>query len=303
MTLNRRAAGSARRGLSILEFLACFTALSAGVVLGSWYLGVNVKEVAYVALERTHIVDAPPTSAEIADAVANTTTPPPGSPANVPPSAAPDAATSTVPPEPTATAAPATTPTSGNAAVVAGASEPAAATLPKPVAGLFAREDLITPAQRHALTIAYWDALGVYMRDEVDRRVPALDAEGNWQVFDYLTGRKDGHLNAAEAIARLDVRGVDDHVLAYAEKARAWHIDGAKLFGRAVNLLTDAPTAQLSGPFAQSWQSAATQHRMEARLLEEKQQAVRSYLDHAYVTRSAVTAAPVTAAPPATRAP
>jgi hypothetical protein len=71
-------------------------------------------------------------------------------------------------------------------------------------------------------------------------------------------------------------------VMAYAKKARAWHDDGAKLFGRAVDLLTDAPTAQLSGPFAQSWQSAATQHKMEARLLAEKHAAVKTYLSHAY---------------------
>jgi hypothetical protein len=69
-------------------------------------------------------------------------------------------------------------------------------------------------------------------------------------------------------------------VLAYGEKALAWHQEGAKLYARAKDLLTDAPTAQLSGPFAQSWQSAATQHQMEERLLEEKRSAVQSYLEH-----------------------
>jgi hypothetical protein len=155
------------------------------------------------------------------------------------------------------------------------------------MAGLFVREDLITPEQRHALTLAYFDALAACMRDEEQNRVPAIDADGNWQLFDYLNGRKEGHGKAADAIAALDPRGVDDHVLAYAKKTRAWHLDGAKLFGRAVDLLTDAPTAQLSGPFAQSWQSAATQHRMEARLLAEKQQAVQTYLNHAYDAQSA----------------
>jgi hypothetical protein len=48
-------------------------------------------------------------------------------------------------------------------------------------------------------------------------------------------------------------------------------------------LLTDAPTAQLTGPFAQSWQSAATQHRMEERLLLEKRKAVESYIRHVQV--------------------
>jgi hypothetical protein len=52
------------------------------------------------------------------------------------------------------------------------------------------------------------------------------------------------------------------------------------LFKRALDLLTDAPSAQLSGPFAQAWQSKATQHQMEERLLADKHQAVQSYLDH-----------------------
>jgi hypothetical protein len=69
-------------------------------------------------------------------------------------------------------------------------------------------------------------------------------------------------------------------VLSYGEKVLAWHQDGAKLYARAKDLLTDAPTAQLSGPFAQSWQSAATQHQMEERLLAEKRAAVESYLAH-----------------------
>ena len=46
-----------RRGLSILEFLGCFSALVVGVFLGSLYLGVDVKEMAYIALEQAQVVD------------------------------------------------------------------------------------------------------------------------------------------------------------------------------------------------------------------------------------------------------
>jgi hypothetical protein len=300
MTLARPAFRSARRGVSILEFLACFTALSVGVVLGSFYLGVDVKEMAYVALERARIVDPRPKDDQPTDPTADSTSPAGRAPTALEQTVAADAAVNVSPAPPAQPSADTPAPAADAAAQPAANPAPpmdaetAAATLPEPVAGLFAREDLITPEQRHALTLAYWEALGACMRGEEEHRVPAIDAEGNWQLFDYLTGRKEGHLKAAAAIAAIDARGVDDHVLAYAKKARAWHIDGAKLFGRAVDLLTDAPSAQLSGPFAQSWQSAATQHRMEARLLVEKQQAVRTYLDHAYET------APV--APPASPA-
>jgi hypothetical protein len=62
----------------------------------------------------------------------------------------------------------------------------------------------------------------------------------------------------------------------------SWQQAGARLYGRAVDLLTDAPTDQLTGPFAQSWQSAATQHRMEEKLVREKHFSVASYLDFTY---------------------
>jgi hypothetical protein len=275
-----------RRAMSFVEFFGCFSAMVGGVVLGSMYLGVDVKEMVYTGLERAELIEPRTASAETAVATTTiaTTDAPQGGAATPTVTAPEPLATTTVevatapadkPAEPapsvstpsettTATAAPATTP------------EPTGA------AAFFAREDLITDEQHRVLTLEYWAAIRTCMSDEVCDRIPAVDAEGNWQLFDYLTGRKDGHLKAAAAIAALDPRGVDDHVLAYGEKARAWHEDGGKLFGRAVSLLTDAPTAQLSGPFAQSWQSASTQHRMEARLLVEKEKAVESYLSHAY---------------------
>lgn len=297
-----------RAGLSILEFLGCLAALGGGLLLGSLYLGLNVKEMAYVVLEQAHVVDPRPKSTAEITTEGNATAAPAGSPEDASSTMTPDpiaSNTTTTPPADATEIAPSTAaePVNSESASTESESAPSddgptagklvESALPAPMAGLFAREDLITPEQRQALTLAYWESLGACMLDEEQHRVPAIDDEGNWQLFDYLTGRKDGHLKAAAAIAALDVRGVDDHVLAYSKKARAWHVDGAKLFGRAVDLLTDAPTAQLSGPFAQSWQSAATQHRMEARLLAEKQQAVRSYLDHAY---EPVTAAPEAAA-------
>jgi len=53
------------------------------------------------------------------------------------------------------------------------------------------------------------------------------------------------------------------------------------LFDRSTQLLSDAPTGKLTGPFAQSWQSAATQHRMEEKLIFNKHAAIENYLEHA----------------------
>jgi hypothetical protein len=268
-----------RRAMSFVEFFGCFSAMVGGVVLGSMYLGVDVKEMAYAGLERAQLIE--PRKAAQEAAVASTT---------IDASQGEPVAEAVAAPKTPATsvevvAAPAETPADpapAEAATPTAATPTDSAPEPTGAAAFFAREDLITDEQRRVLTLEYWAALRTCMSDEVCDRIPAVDAEGNWQLFDYLTGRKDGHAKAAAAITALDPRGVDDHVLAYGEKAHAWHEDGAKLFGRAVALLTDAPTAQLSGPFAQSWQSASTQHRMEARLLVEKEKAVESYLSHAY---------------------
>jgi hypothetical protein len=286
-----------RRAMSFLEFFGCFSAMVGGVVLGSMYLGVDVKEMAYAGLERAQLIE-PRKAAEEAVVATTTIDAPQGELVAEPATTSePTASTSVaVAAAPVETAAETIT---AEATTAPAAPAPAATPEPTGAAAFFAREDLITDEQRRVLTLEYWAAIRTCMSDEVCERVPAVDAEGNWQLFDYLTGRKDGHLKAAAAIAALDRRGVDDHVLAYGKKAQAWHEDGAKLFGRAVSLLTDAPTAQLSGPFAQSWQSASTQHRMEARLLIEKEKAVESYLSHAYPAVSAAPAAATEPVPPA----
>lgn len=237
-----------RRGLSILEFLGCFIAVAGGVVLGSMYLGVDVQQAAVGLLQRTQAIEKP---AEPAPTAA-------GQPVVHEVSAAVAAPPS--PPAPAAIASPVTAP----------AVQPA-----------FADGISLTPEQREALTRAYWDAINQCIQTETGARHMANQATGEWELYDYLSRRSAGHQTAADCIAKLNLRGVDAHIAAYAERVQDWHEAGATLFARAKDLLTDAPTAQLSGPFAQSWQSAATQHQMEERLLKEKHQAVQSYLDHA----------------------
>lgn len=148
----------------------------------------------------------------------------------------------------------------------------------------------VTPEQREALTRDYWQAINACIDAEATARRSAVNASGEWELYDYLSRRGAGHQSAADCIARLNLRGVDDHVAAYAEQVQDWHEAGATLFARAKDLLTDAPTAQLSGPFAHSWQSAATQHQMEERLLKEKHQAVEAYLEHADTGETAAAA-------------
>jgi len=266
-----------RRGGAVLEVFGCAVALIGGLILGSIYFGIDVKEVTVKALQHAEIMTPPPEP--VADPAAVSV----------------DVHTAI-----------------GNALTENGQGPAQPAAPAKPPEDL--ADALALPVeQRRELTLAYWNALDECMKNELAGRTAAnakssdlqvydyltLRNQGppksakpktptplktrrskNWALFEYLTLRNKGHQDAADAIEVLDVRGVDGHVTAYAEKALAWHREGAELFKRASDLLTDAPSAQLSGPFAQAWQSKATQHQMEERLLAEKHQALQSYLDH-----------------------
>jgi hypothetical protein len=137
----------------------------------------------------------------------------------------------------------------------------------------------LTAEEREQLTQKYWESLNSVMQAEADHR--AANPEDGALLHDYLAHRHAGHRQAADDIAQLNRHGVDGHVAAYAIRVQAWHEEGAAMFAHAKNLVTDAPSAQLSGPFAHEWQSASTQHQMEERLLSEKHAAVQSYLEHA----------------------
>lgn len=249
-----------RRGASLLEMLGCVIALAAGLTLGAQYLGVDLKGICASALKSAD-VEAPEWLADAEQAI------------EVEGNTASAAANETAP----------------DVALQGEQASPPDLQPKTPITVEDARQRRrdslgylvpLTDEQKAVLTLAYWDDLLVIIDGEAASRRACIDDACNLQLFDYLSGRRDAHQAAAEAIAELDVDGVDPHVMAYSDRVRTWHEEGAHLFGRAIDLLTDAPTAQLTGPFAQSWQSAATQHRMEERLLSEKQAAVRSFLKH-----------------------
>ncbi len=141
---------------------------------------------------------------------------------------------------------------------------------------------LLTEEERQAATELYWQGLTACIREEVSHRLLASENTNNWRLFDYLTHRHEGHQKAVETIKAMDRLGVDERLLWHGDQVLAWNQAGAQLYGRAVDLLTDSLSDQLTGPLAQTWQSNATQHRMEERLVRDKHFSVASYLDHAF---------------------
>jgi hypothetical protein len=253
------------RGLSFVEFVGCLVAMTGGVVLGSMYLGIDVQKMAVGVLEQAQVIqpgyfdqdlggtDAP------AEVVVENETPAQNTEARIEGSEiATEPAVETV-------AADASTETT-EAQAPAGPQAP-----PEPTAEV-----------RRATTRAYWDQLTAIMLSEARGRTREVGNPEEWQLYDYLTQRKLGHEKALEALTTLEPFAVDERLLAHGEQVIIWHKSGSKLFEHALSLLSDGPGEKISGPFAQSWQSSATQLRMEENLVIDRHNGLANYLDREY---------------------
>lgn len=253
------------KGISVVEFVGCLAALGGGIVLGSMYLGVDVKAMAVGVLEKADI-NVPAVLSE-GTSEGSETTQPTDSQAEL----SYDGGELS---EGTGLVTEEENEQTVDAADDSVGSENAPA--PEP----------LTEAEKKIATKECWMALSAAVREESSNRSKSVRDPGDWQLFDYLLHRKEGHAKAVEAIEAIEMHGVDQRLNAHVQQFLAWHRSGAELFERAAHLLTDAPAGKLSGPFAQSWQSASTQHRMEEKLILNKHKAVASYLEHTHKSSS-----------------
>lgn len=247
-----------RRGISAVELVGCLAALAGGLVLGSVYLGVDVQAMAVGVLEKADI-EVP----AILNLQAKAKTP--GDDAVAETLATPSGQEVAVEELPTDSVVDADTASQLD-------DEPADEEEPRPE---------LNEVEKVAATDECWNLLNQCVQTEAGNRSKTIADPENWQLFDYLLHRKEGHTQAVAAIEQIDLHGVQPRLVAHVQQVLAWHLAGERLFDRAAQLLTDAPAGKLTGPFAQSWQSAATQHRMEEKLIANKHASVASYLQHA----------------------
>jgi len=258
---NKHRSKARRRGLSILEFVGCLVALCGGTAGGLMYLGIDLQAAADEVLQSPQVAElqeftlfsasedqptaeSKETLGEKNDRTANPT------------SASSEAE------ENLETIAESTT-------LIETKSKPA---------------EELTEAQREKATQGYWKTLTTCVQKEAFGRQSGFKNFENWHLLDYLTHRLEGHQQVIDKIEQLDNHGVEQRVTSHAEQVLSWHRAGVKLNQRALDLITDGPKADLQGPVAQSWQSAATQHRMEEKLIQERHLGIASYLAHAYKT-------------------
>lgn len=253
--MHSNASRKTSRGISVVEFVGCLAALGGGIVIGSIYLGVDVKAMAVGILEKADI-DVPAALAEDA--------------------------TQTAPAQEAEASDGATQQLVDGGVALAEEEEELSEAVPgnSESVGDQPEPRQLSEEEQIAATKNCWTALSAAMKEEANNRSKSIRDPGSWQLFDYLLHRKDGHQKVVDAIESLDLNGVDQRLRAHVQQVLAWHRSGAELFERAAQLLTDAPAGKLSGPFAQSWQSASTQHRMEEQLILNKHKAVAGYLEH-----------------------
>jgi hypothetical protein len=259
-----------RHGLSFVEFVGCLVAMVGGVLLGSIYLGIDVQKMAAGVLEQAQVV-APGYFRQVAATSVQES-------ANESSAVDSQASSAFADAEPTQEVA-------ETAAVGSGLP---ATSQPAPIADPATSRVKPEPTEieRRAATRAYWDQLTEIMLAEAHGRLRGEGSPEEWELYDYLSQRKRGHEVALAELDKLGTFGVDERLLNHGEQVVAWHKSGIKLFEHALSLLSDGPGAKLTGPFAQSWQSAATQLRMEETLVVERHKAVANYLDREYVAEA-----------------
>ena len=259
---------SQRSGLSFVEFVGCLIALVGGVVLGAVYLGLDLTQMTYDVVESSGIVDPSVlglTPTEEASLEEGTTEE--------------QAAEQCIKGD------------AVDAAVVAEDAEDVEESPENQQPNLSPQDSPqavvvdapLSEEDRQVATGSYWEAFVTCTNLEAKTRKPGI-GDANWQLLDYLTHRQKGHQKVLDTMQEVDRRGVDPRLLTHVDEVLEWHRSGNELFGGAINLLTNGPRSKLTGPFAQSWQSAATQHRMEERLVHNKNKVILGYLNHTYET-------------------
>ncbi|NOY42087.1 MAG: hypothetical protein GXP26_09655 [Planctomycetes bacterium] len=241
-------------GFSFIEFISCLAAIGGGLVLGLVCLGFDLKEVAADALDYVDTI-----------AFEETTTQEDGATNDV-------LVATSEPSEPTASKAP------ENETTI----EPNTQPISTQSIEQASQQDELAVVESDTATQVYWKALASCMQKEIKQRKSIVSSSGDWLLYDYLTHRKTCHQEVVSTLENLDDTEVDSKLRKHARQVLSWHRAGAKLYGRAVELLTDSPTADLDFPSAQSWQSAATQHRMEEKLVRGKHAGMAGYLNHTY---------------------
>jgi hypothetical protein len=239
-----------RSGLSVLEFIACILAVIGGAWIGALFLGIDVRQLAHVALSETGLLERVPaewrpasphenllTREQIRESLRKEL----------------DSLHSEL-----------------YALRTADNEENGVSQAP---AGL---------AQAKQKTFHFWQRLNEIARTE---RALQHDAES---AFNTATAAKVFAVKsrisrfAAKAVEAEPGKGVEPAVMNFARQVSAWYNNAADLHDRAARIWDMAATNPARAQLNKEWQAADLQQRNEARLLHERATALRSEMSRLF---------------------
>jgi hypothetical protein len=244
-----------RAGLTILEFLACATALVGGAYLGALYLGVDVRHLAFTALSQAKLLDKVPADFRPVDPNERVLTR--------------EQLLTTLHEELGSLRNQITSLRSGTPGVVADAAgsgeQNSAALLPT-----------------KEKTLAYWERLNEIAMSESQLQrdaESAFNTDNAAKVF-AIKGRISRF--SAKAVEAVPTQEVDESVVKFGRQLGLWYDRAGELYERAVRIWETPIGQQARTQLNDEWKQADDQHRSEGQLVTEKAAAVRGSMSRIY---------------------
>ena len=249
---------SRRSGLTVLEFVGCIVAVVGGAWLGALYLGVDVQNVAYTALNQAQLLDKVPEQWRPKAPNEKTMTR--------------EQLVSTLREELGAlrtqlTALRTGTTAEGSADSPADSTDPAVASLPT-----------------KERTLAYWTRLNEIALGEVALQEDAettFNADNAAKVF-AIKGRISRF--ASKSVEAIPTVAVDDTAVRFGRELQLWYDHSGELYEKAVRIWETSIGPQARSKMNEEWKQADLHHHNEARLLNDKAAAVRGSISRIYGT-------------------
>jgi hypothetical protein len=245
-------------GLTILEFMACTTAVIGGAWLGALYLGVDVRHLAFTALSQSKLLDKVPAELRPTDPNEKVMTR--------------EQLLNTLHEELGSLRNQITSLRGGGAA---GQATTAA------VGGETASAELMPTKEK---TLAYWQRLNEIAMGESQLQrdaESAFNADNAAKVF-AIKGRISRF--SAKAVEAVPTQEVDESVVRYGRQLGLWYDRAGELYEKAVRIWETPIGQQARAQLNDEWKRADDQHRSEGRLLSDKAAAVRGSMSRIYGT-------------------
>jgi hypothetical protein len=248
------ARGRARAGLTVLEFLGCVMAVVGGAWLGALYLGVDVRNLAYTALAEAELLESVPPKLR------------PAAPGDNPMTREQLVATlreelGTLRTELKALRSGETT----NPAVFAAA-----------VSEGNTNELTAAPQASKEKTLAYWNRMSEIALGEaaLQKDAESTSNSANASRVFAIKGRISRF--AAKSVEAVPSDGVDESVVRFGRQLAMWYDHGGELYERAVRIWETPTISENREQLNNDWRRAESHHNNEARLVNEKADAVRA---------------------------